>query len=128
MLQAIESLPCCLPVMTRALTFTHGTGAGKTTTINMLTGVLPPSGGDAIMTGESIRSPGGMAAIRANMGVCPQFEVLWNDLTGHEHMVIFGHMKGLQNRFTVHAAARKLLDEVLLFVLLNCIAALCKAC
>lgn len=32
--------------------------AGKSTTINILTGVLPPSGGDAVMVGESIRTPG----------------------------------------------------------------------
>jgi hypothetical protein len=64
--------------------------AGKSTTINILTGVLPPSGGDAILGGESIRSPGGLAAIQSNMGVCPQFDVLWNELTGHEHMIIFG--------------------------------------
>jgi ABC-type multidrug transport system ATPase subunit len=74
--------------------------------------VLSPSGGDAIVGGESIRSPGGMAEIQASMGVCPQFDVLWSELTGHEHMVIFGNMKGLPDRATVHSEAAKLLKEV----------------
>jgi ABC-type multidrug transport system ATPase subunit len=89
--------------------------AGKSTTINMLTGVLPPSGGDAVMAGESIRSPGGMAAIQANMGVCPQFDVLWNELTGLEHLIIFGYMKGLPDKRSVRAEADKLLKEARCF-------------
>ena len=86
--------------------------AGKSTTINILTGVLPPSGGDAIVQGESVRSAGGMAEIRAIMGVCPQFDVLWNELTGLEHMIIFGHMKGLQGKGGVRLEAEQLLSEV----------------
>jgi ABC-type multidrug transport system ATPase subunit len=77
-----------------------------------LTGVLPPTGGDAIVAGKSIRSPGGLAEIRANMGVCPQFDVLWNELTGLEHMRIFGHMKGLQSSAAVDKEARQLLQQV----------------
>lgn len=68
-------------------------GAGKTTTINCLTGVLPPSGGDALICGESITQAGGMNRIRSLMGVCPQFDVLWDELTGREHLEIFGHIK-----------------------------------
>jgi hypothetical protein len=29
------------------------------------------------------------------MGVCPQFDVLWGELTGSEHLAIYGHIKGL---------------------------------
>lgn len=85
--------------------------AGKSTTINILTGVLPPSGGDAIVHGESVRSAGGMAEIRAIMGVCPQFDVLWAELTGLEHMIIFGHMKGLSGKGAVRLEAEQLLSE-----------------
>jgi len=38
--------------------------AGKTTTINCLIGALPPTHGDALIYGNSIRSPGGMNKIR----------------------------------------------------------------
>lgn len=45
-------------------------GAGKTTTISMLTGLIPPSSGDAFVDGKSILTD--MAAIRLSLGVCPQ--------------------------------------------------------
>lgn len=44
--------------------------AGKTTTINMLTGFLEPSGGDALVEGRSVRTR--MPEIYRMMGVCPQ--------------------------------------------------------
>jgi hypothetical protein len=30
------------------------------------------------------------------MGVCPQFDVLWDELSGREHLTIYGHIKGLK--------------------------------
>ena len=69
----------------------------QTTTINCLTGVIPPSGGDALVYGEALSSAGGMDRIRSMMGVCPQFDVLWNELTGLEHLTIYGNMKVLQS-------------------------------
>jgi ABC-type multidrug transport system ATPase subunit len=29
------------------------------------------------------------------VGVCPQFDMLWGELTGLEHLVVAGHVKGL---------------------------------
>lgn len=86
-------------------------GAGKTTTINCLTGVIPPTGGDALVYGESIRANGGMDRIRTMMGVCPQFDVLWDELTGEEHLQTFGHVKGLEWD-AVKGEAASLLERV----------------
>jgi len=86
-------------------------GAGKSTTINCLTGVLPPTGGDALIHGESITAPGGMDRIRASMGVCPQFDILWGELTGMEHLHIYGCIKGL-SRKNVAIQAAELLESV----------------
>ena len=86
-------------------------GAGKTTTINCLTGVLPPTGGDALVYGESIVATGGMDRIRASMGVCPQFDILWKELTGMEHMKIYARIKGL-SRQEVLEQATQLIDSV----------------
>lgn len=86
-------------------------GAGKTTTINCLTGVLPPSGGGALVYGESITAPGGLDRIRAIMGVCPQFDVLWPELTAEEHMYIYGRVKGL-SRGQVTVQTQGLLENV----------------
>lgn len=86
-------------------------GAGKTTTINCLTGVLPPTYGDALVYGQSIKSTGGMDKIRSLMGVCPQFDVLWPELSGKEHLVLYGRIKGCGWTSAV-AEADTLLDKV----------------
>uniref|UniRef100_A0A061SDE8 Abc transporter a family member 2-like n=2 Tax=Tetraselmis sp. GSL018 TaxID=582737 RepID=A0A061SDE8_9CHLO len=70
-------------------------GAGKSTTINCLTGNIPPSGGDALIHGDSLTAPGGVDRIRGKIGVCPQFDVLWDRLTGREHLEIYGRVKGI---------------------------------
>ena len=86
-------------------------GAGKTTTINCLTGVLPVTKGDAIMQGQQLTSPGGLWAIRRMMGICPQFDVLWGELTGMEHVQLFARIKGLSGR-AVNKEAMDLLGKV----------------
>ncbi len=70
-------------------------GAGKSTTINCLTGVLPATAGEAVVHGSSITHQGGLDRVRGLMGVCPQFDVLWDSLTGREHLLLFGAIKGL---------------------------------
>jgi ABC-type multidrug transport system fused ATPase/permease subunit len=68
-------------------------GAGKSTTINMLTGLLAPTSGDAKMYGLSIKRD--MDSIRNILGVCPQHNILWDDLTAREHMRMFALLKGI---------------------------------
>jgi hypothetical protein len=57
--------------------------------------MLPYSGGDVVIYGQSISSEAGLDQVRPLMGVCPQFDVLWGELTGLEHLWIYGHIKGL---------------------------------
>ena len=68
-------------------------GAGKTTTINMLVGNMDISGGDAFIRGLSASSD--MDTINRQMGVCPQHDVLWDELTGYEHLYLFSTMRGM---------------------------------
>lgn len=84
-------------------------GAGKTTTINCLTGVLPVTAGNAVVYGQNVVG-GGMATIRSQMGVCPQFDMLWGELTGREHLRIFAGIKGLPRHMWNDVAA-DLLDQ-----------------
>ena len=65
-------------------------GAGKTTTISMLTGLIEPSGGATSFFGAAH----GAASARRSLGVCPQHDVLWPDLTVREHLEIFAAIKG----------------------------------
>ena len=68
-------------------------GAGKTTTISMVTGLFQPTSGTAYVNGLDIRTS--MDDIHMNMGVCPQDNILWGDLTGPEHLRFYGRIKNL---------------------------------
>lgn len=70
-------------------------GAGKTTAINCLTGITPVTSGDAFIYGNSIRNSAGMSNIQKMIGVCPQFDILWDALSGQEHLYLFASIKGL---------------------------------
>ena len=67
-------------------------GAGKTTAISVLTGMIAPTSGDAFVGGKSITSD--IGGIRADLGVCPQFDILWPDLTTAEHLELYAAIKG----------------------------------
>ncbi|XP_068041307.1 ATP-binding cassette sub-family A member 13 [Anomalospiza imberbis] len=66
-------------------------GAGKTTVISLLTGLYPPSSGTIIVDGKDIRTE--LAAIRTELGVCPQYDVLFSTLTVREHLLLYGSVK-----------------------------------
>eukprot|EP01059_Diplonema_ambulator_P030974 TRINITY_DN5539_c0_g1_i6.p1 TRINITY_DN5539_c0_g1~~TRINITY_DN5539_c0_g1_i6.p1 ORF type:complete len:1865 (+),score=612.43 TRINITY_DN5539_c0_g1_i6:40-5595(+) len=70
-------------------------GAGKTTLINMLTGMLQPETGDCRIWGKSILCD--MDSIREDLGLCPQHNILWPDLTCREHLSFFAGLKGVPN-------------------------------
>uniref|UniRef100_A0A3B3WRX8 ABC transporter domain-containing protein n=1 Tax=Poecilia mexicana TaxID=48701 RepID=A0A3B3WRX8_9TELE len=67
-------------------------GAGKTTTLSMLTGLFPPSGGRAYINGYDICQD--MALIRRSLGLCPQHDVLFDNLTVREHLLFYAQLKG----------------------------------
>ena len=68
-------------------------GAGKTTLISMLTGLYQPDGGDAWIGGFSIKDD--LEQVQLYMGVCPQFDILWPELTVHEHLLFYARLKGI---------------------------------
>ncbi|CAH4032669.1 unnamed protein product [Pieris brassicae] len=69
-------------------------GAGKTTTISMLTGMVPPTSGTATINGYNIVSETELA--RKSLGLCPQHNVLFPDLTVAEHIIFYSRLKGVQ--------------------------------
>ncbi|XP_071520079.1 phospholipid-transporting ATPase ABCA3 [Panulirus ornatus] len=68
-------------------------GAGKTTTMSMLTGLYPPTSGTALVGGYDIVSE--MGNVRRSLGLCPQHDVLFDELTVAEHIKFFSKLKGL---------------------------------
>lgn len=69
-------------------------GAGKTTVMSMLTGMLPPSSGTATINGNDIRT--NIHKARNSLGYCPQHNILFDELTVSEHIEFFGRLKGLR--------------------------------
>jgi ATP-binding cassette subfamily A (ABC1) protein 3 len=83
-----------LEMMHNEITCLLGTnGAGKTTTISILTGTTNASGGDCKVYGNSIKHQ--MHAIRRILGICPQYDVLFKDLTVREHLEFYAVIKGV---------------------------------
>lgn len=70
-------------------------GAGKTTLFNILTGLTAPTAGTAYIFGHDVRDPNDMDAIRRMTGVCPQHDILFDNLTPREHLEFFAAVKGI---------------------------------
>ncbi|KAI3685132.1 hypothetical protein L6452_34366 [Arctium lappa] len=81
-------------------------GAGKTSFINMMIGLIKPSSGTAYVRGLDIRT--NMDGIYANMGVCPQHDLLWETLTGREHLLFYGRLKNLKGTALTQAVEESL--------------------
>eukprot|EP00891_Asterochloris_glomerata_P006032 jgi/Astpho2/6032/e_gw1.00084.157.1_t len=92
-------------------------GAGKTTTISMLTGVTPPTSGSALIKGLSVSTQ--MARIRQDLGVCPQFDILWPEMTVLEHLLLHGAIKGFSGTDR-HEAAEAAAQDVGLHEKMGC--------
>ncbi|KAL9951119.1 hypothetical protein ACROYT_G043723 [Oculina patagonica] len=68
-------------------------GAGKTTTMSVLTGLFPPTSGTAIINGHDIRKD--IDLVRKSLGICPQYNVLFGNLTVSEHLWFYASLKGM---------------------------------
>ncbi len=76
--------------------FLGANGAGKSTTIRMLCGILEPTSGDAFVGGYSIVKE--HEKVKLNIGYMSQKFSLYNDLTVEENIDFFGGIYGLYGR------------------------------
>ena len=75
-------------------------GAGKTTTINILCGLVKPSGGTAKIYSHDVQKE--TRQVKELIGVCPQETAVYPYLSGAENLELFGNL---------HCMNRKLLKE-----------------
>ena len=73
--------------------FLGANGAGKSTTIKMLCGILEPTDGDALVGGYSIKNEPDL--VKLNIGYMSQRFSLYNDLAVEENIEFFGGVYGL---------------------------------
>ncbi len=75
--------------------FLGANGAGKSTAIKMLCGILEPTSGDAMVSGFSVMND--PDKVKRNIGYMSQKFSLYNDLTVEENINFFGGVYGLYN-------------------------------
>jgi ABC-2 type transport system ATP-binding protein len=68
-------------------------GAGKTTTTRMLTGVIPPDSGTAVVLGCDIRRNPVLA--KQGFGVVPETSNAYTDLTAWQNLMLMGELYGI---------------------------------
>ena len=66
--------------------FLGSNGCGKSTTMKMLTGLLPPTEGTATLFGNSVEA--GSMDVRRNLGYMTQAFSLWGELTVRENLIL----------------------------------------
>uniref|UniRef100_A0A4W5N7S5 ABC transporter domain-containing protein n=1 Tax=Hucho hucho TaxID=62062 RepID=A0A4W5N7S5_9TELE len=70
-------------------------GAGKSTLMNILCGICPPTDGNASIYGSPVAEIAEGAEMRQLVGICPQFNIIFDVLTVEEHLRIFAAIKGI---------------------------------
>jgi len=81
-------------------------GAGKTTILSMLSCLLHPDEGDALVMGHSIKDD--QMGVKSMLGVVPQDIALYEDMSARENLIFWGKMYGLRG-----APLKTRVDEVL---------------
>ena len=72
-------------------------GAGKTTVLSMLAGLLVPTSGRAFIKGINVFKE--QSKLKEIIGICPQEDILYETLTVEEHLNIFSSFKDVSYEF-----------------------------
>lgn len=83
-------------------------GAGKSTTFNMITGMIRPGKGDIFVHDRSCKYE--INEIRKRIGYCPQHDILLNEMTAKEHLEMFAVFKNIPFARMKEEVAQRLKD------------------
>ncbi|KAJ3197178.1 hypothetical protein HK101_005457 [Irineochytrium annulatum] len=86
-------------------------GAGKTTTLSMITGLLKRTSGSITVAGKAIDDARGNGQFWRLIGVTPQFDTVWPDLTVEEHLKFYCRLRGVPSR-NVQSMVRGIAEDV----------------
>jgi ABC-2 type transport system ATP-binding protein len=84
-------------------------GAGKSTTIKMLTGLLAPSGGSIQVLGRNMLNPREALEAKRLLGVIPEDLALFDNLTAREYLTFVGRIHQM-SRETIRSRSEELLS------------------
>lgn len=73
-------------------------GAGKTTTLRMLSGLIGISAGTAIVDGYDVRDPAQAVSVRSRLGLLPEENGLYSDLTAWQTLDFYARLHHVANR------------------------------
>jgi len=83
-------------------------GAGKTTTISMMTGLFDSTAGTTRVFGLDIQDS--LEEIRKTMGICPQHDILFDNMTVKEHLEMYAVFKGVNAKDIPHEVEKTIED------------------
>ncbi len=89
--------------------FLGANGAGKTTAMKMLIGILKPSSGNALVANYDIATQAD--SVKKSIGYMSQRFSLYNDLTIKENITFFGGIYGL-NKADIKTKTHALIDDL----------------
>lgn len=84
-------------------------GAGKSSTLAMLSGEFAPSGGNVYLNGLDLTT--NVHTCRRKLGYCPQFDSIFELLTAREHLQLYARIKGIKEEHITTVAQNKI-DEM----------------
>uniref|UniRef100_A0A669C091 ATP binding cassette subfamily A member 5 n=1 Tax=Oreochromis niloticus TaxID=8128 RepID=A0A669C091_ORENI len=86
-------------------------GAGKSTLMNILCGICPPTNGTATIYGSPVAEIADASEMKQLVGICPQFNIIFDVLTVEEHLRIFAAIKGIP-RADIDTEVTKVLKDL----------------
>ncbi|KAJ7401602.1 ATP binding cassette subfamily A member 5 [Pitangus sulphuratus] len=85
-------------------------GTGKTTLMNILCGLCPPTDGFVSVYGHRVSEIDEMLEVRQITGVCPQSDIHFDILTVEENLSLFAAIKGIPQNDLIQEVQKVLLD------------------